>query len=65
MLIYLNGYWAIAGAPEGLVMTMLTDWDYTNVRDFDYLNELFAGREEMSDDVLHSEIFQQWQSVNK
>ena len=52
-----NGYWAIAGAREGLVMTMLTDWDYTNVRDFQYLNELFAGREEMPDDVLHSEIF--------
>ena len=32
-----NGYWAIAGAPEGLVMTMLTDWDYTNVRDFPLL----------------------------
>ena len=52
-----NVYWAIAGAREGLVMTMLTDWDYTNVRDFQYLNELFAGREEMPDDVLHSEIF--------
>ena len=52
-----NGYWAIAGAREGLSMTMLTDWDYINVRDFQYLNNLFAGRDEMPDDVLHSEIF--------
>ena len=37
-------------------MTMLSDWDYTQVRDFEYLNELWGGRDE-SDDVLHSEIF--------
>lgn len=34
-----NGLWAIYGAREGLYRTMLTDWDYINVRDFDYLNE--------------------------
>ena len=34
-----NGMWAIYGAREGLFKTMLTDWDYVNVRDFDWLNE--------------------------
>ena len=52
-----NGDWAILGAREGLVMTMLSDWDYVNVRDFEYLNNLWAGRDEMPDDVLHSEIY--------
>ena len=27
------------GAREGLYMTMCTDWDYVQVRDFEYLNE--------------------------
>lgn len=52
-----NGYWAILGAREGLQMTMLSDWDYVQVRDFEYLNNLWAGRDAMPDDVLHSEIF--------
>lgn len=33
-----NGMWAIYGAREGLYKTMCTDWDYVNVRDFDWLN---------------------------
>lgn len=40
-----NGLWAIYGAREGLVKTMLTDWDYVNVRDFTYLNELWKDKE--------------------
>ena len=30
-----NGYWAIYGARLGTYMTMLTDWDYRDVADFD------------------------------
>ena len=52
-----NGNWAILGAREGLSMTMLSDWDYVNVRDFEYLNNLWAGRDQMPEDVLHTEIF--------
>ena len=33
-----NGNYAIYGAREGLHKTMCTDWDYINVRDFDWLN---------------------------
>jgi len=36
-----NGLWAIYGARLGCYMTMLTDWDYLNVRTFSYLNDLF------------------------
>jgi len=36
-----NGLWAIYGARLGCQMTNLTDWDYIQVRDFDYLTNLF------------------------
>jgi hypothetical protein len=36
---------------------MLSDWDYIQVRDFEYLNQLWGGRDEMPEDVLHDEIF--------
>jgi hypothetical protein len=36
-----NGMWAIYGAREGLWHTMCTDWDYVNVRDFEYLNNFY------------------------
>ena len=36
-----NGLWAIYGAREGLYKTMCTNWDYVNVRDFEYLNKLW------------------------
>jgi hypothetical protein len=32
-----NGAWSILGAREGCYLTNCTDWDYSNVRDFDYL----------------------------
>jgi hypothetical protein len=37
-----NGLWAMYGARLGCYMTNLTDWDYVNVRDFTYLNNLWA-----------------------
>ena len=36
-----HGEWAIYGAREGLYKTMCSDWDYVQVRDFDYLNNLW------------------------
>jgi hypothetical protein len=36
-----NGLWAMYGARLGCYMTNLTDWDFVNVRDFEYLNALF------------------------
>lgn len=46
-----NGLWAIYGAREGLYKTMCSDWDFVNVRDFEWLNnywntelEVFNGK---------------------
>ena len=41
----LYGNWAIYGARLGCYMTMLTDWDYRRVKDFDYLTQLFKEQE--------------------
>jgi hypothetical protein len=35
------GYWAMAGARQGTYMTMLTNWDYLQVQNFDALSELW------------------------
>jgi len=40
-----NGLWAILGARQGCYMTNCTDWDYVNVRDFDFLKELWKSVE--------------------
>lgn len=34
-----NGIWSIYGAREGAYLTNCTDWDYSLVRDFDWLTE--------------------------
>ena len=36
-----NGLWAMYGARLGFVMTNIENWDYINVRDFEYLNNLW------------------------
>ncbi len=36
-----NGDWAMLGTRAGVYKTMCTDWDYVNVRDFEYLNDLW------------------------
>jgi len=49
-----NGLWAIYGAREGLYKTMCTDWDYVNVRDFEYLNNLWKEKIQTEDDLLEA-----------
>jgi hypothetical protein len=34
-----NGIWSMIGAREGCYKTNCTDWDYANVRDFEYLTQ--------------------------
>lgn len=36
-----HGEWAIAGSRQGTYMTMLTNWDHTQVQNFDALAELW------------------------
>tara|TARA_B100001093_G_scaffold42350_2_gene36015 strand:+ start:684 stop:3917 length:3234 start_codon:yes stop_codon:yes gene_type:complete len=49
-----NGLWAIYGAREGLYKTMCTDWDYVNVRDFEYLNGLWKDKVQDESDLLEA-----------
>jgi hypothetical protein len=48
-----NGAWAIYGARLGTYMTMLTDWDYTEVQDFEKLAALW---EQHQNDNLDSQL---------
>lgn len=41
-----NGYWAIYGARLGTYMTMLTDWEHTNVQWFDNYIELWESHKD-------------------
>jgi hypothetical protein len=58
------GVWSIVGARMGTYMTMLTDWDYRLVQDFDALADIYAtidGHEPeiilgRVADVLHSQL---------
>ena len=36
-----HGRWCMAGARQGTYMTMLTNWDYRTVQDFDALQEIW------------------------
>jgi len=52
-----NGLWAIYGAREGLYRTMCTDWNFVNVRDFTYLNNLWNTEvSKIADDDLVNHI---------
>jgi len=52
-----NGLWAIYGAREGLYKTMCTDWDYINVRDFEYLNDMWGNRySKVTEEMLPYEV---------
>lgn len=51
-----NGLWAIYGARLGCYMTMLTDWNYLNVRTFSYLNDLYNTIADKTEDELLGEI---------
>ena len=52
-----NGLWAIYGAREGLYKTMCTDWDFINVRDFEYINNMWKEKySKITDEMLPYEI---------
>jgi len=52
-----HGKWAIMGAREGLYQTMCTNWDYINVRDFEYLNKLWEEKyKELTSAQLETQI---------
>jgi hypothetical protein len=50
------GYWAMAGARQGTYMTMLTNWDYLQVQNFDALAELWKSVESEQPEILANRI---------
>jgi len=44
-----NGIWSIMGAREGCYKTMCTDWDYSQVRDFDWLTDYWNTTHEQAE----------------
>lgn len=52
-----NGEWSIFGARLGCYLTNCTDWDYTQVRDFEYLTSLWHEKySQLSSNDLSREI---------
>ena len=51
-----NGSWAIYGARLGTYLTMLTDWDYTEVQDFDKLKKIWENFEHYPPKNLNEEL---------
>lgn len=52
-----NGLWAIYGAREGCYLTNCTDWDFVNVRDFEYLNKMWEEKySKITEEQLPQEI---------
>jgi hypothetical protein len=47
-----NGLWSIYGARLGCYMTNCINWDYVQVRDFEYLNQLFENNSKACNDNL-------------
>ena len=47
-----NGLWSIYGARLGCYLTNCTEWDYVQVRDFEYLNQLFENNSKGCNDNL-------------
>ena len=59
-----NGTWAIYGAREGLYKTMCTDWDFVQVRDFEYLNSLWKNEySKITEDMLSYEIMELGETI--
>jgi len=50
------GYWSMAGARQGTYMTMLTNWDYLQVQNFDALAELWKTVESEQPEILANRI---------
>jgi len=51
-----HGYWSMAGARQGTYMTMLTNWDYLQVQNFDALAELWKTVESEQPEILANRI---------
>lgn len=56
-----NGLWAILGARQGAYMTICTDWNWVDVRDFDKLYNIWSNTSLLN---VKDEIFQYGNMLN-
>ena len=59
-----NGIWAIAGARMGTYMTMLTNWDYKLVQDFEALNDLWKTVESSDPEILAGRVAEELDTLD-
>jgi len=62
-----NGLWSIYGARLGCFMTNCSDWDYINVRDFEWINDFFYNTviKDVNDENIKDEIFKLGNKIRK
>jgi hypothetical protein len=51
-----HGHWSMAGARQGTYMTMLTNWDHTQVQDFDALADLWLTVKDSQPRILSNQL---------
>jgi len=52
-----NGLWSMLGAREGCYKINCTDWDYSNVRDFEWLTSYFQeNHKESTEEILMEQL---------
>ena len=61
-----NGLWSIYGAREGAYKTNCTDWDYANVRDFEWLTNQWEEKySKITEEMLPYEIMGLGETLNR
>jgi hypothetical protein len=55
-----NGFWSMLGAREGCYLTNCADWDYANVRDFDYLTRYWQDNHQGKTEHSRIELFDRY-----
>ena len=59
-----HGIWAIAGSRMGTYMTMLTNWDYKLVQDFNALHELWKTVETSDPEILAGRVAEELDTLD-
>jgi hypothetical protein len=62
-----NGLWSIYGARLGCYMTNCSDWDYINVRDFEWINDFFNNQisQNVTEETLEEETIKIGKRIRK
>jgi hypothetical protein len=59
-----HGIWAIAGSRMGTYMTMLTNWDYKLVQDFEALEDLWQTVKDSDPEILAGRVAEELDTLD-